>query len=59
MGDWFNIRRLLEPIGNILPARAEAKHDAKPEDPAAARVSLKETHPRKARCGLPESLKGP
>jgi hypothetical protein len=55
MGDWFNIRRLLEPIGNILPARAEAKHDAKPEDPAAARVSLKETHPRKARCGLPES----
>mgnify|MGYP006288992843 FL=1 len=26
--DWFNTRRLLEPIGNIPPAEAEARHDA-------------------------------
>ncbi len=26
--DWFNHRRLLEPIGNIPPAEAEANHDA-------------------------------
>jgi putative transposase len=24
--DWFNQRRLLEPIGNIPPAEAEARH---------------------------------
>jgi putative transposase len=24
--DWFNTRRLLEPIGNIPPAEAEARH---------------------------------
>ena len=26
--DWFNNRRLLEPIGNILPAKAEERHHA-------------------------------
>jgi hypothetical protein len=26
--DWFNNRRLLEPIGNIPPAEAEARYDA-------------------------------
>ena len=26
--DWFNNRRLLEPIGNIPPAEAEADHHA-------------------------------
>ncbi len=26
--DWFNNRRLLEPIGNIPPAKAEANFDA-------------------------------
>lgn len=26
--DWFNHRRLLEPIGNIPPAEAEARHYA-------------------------------
>jgi putative transposase len=26
--DWFNHRRLLEPIGNIPPAEAEALYDA-------------------------------
>jgi len=25
-GDWFNNRRLLEPIGNIPPAEAEARY---------------------------------
>jgi len=34
--DWFNHRRLLEPIGNIPPAEAEAKHYAELEDQAAA-----------------------
>ena len=24
--DWFNHRRLLEPIGNIAPSEAEARH---------------------------------
>jgi transposase InsO family protein len=28
MVDWFNNRRLLEPIGNIPPAEAEAIHYA-------------------------------
>jgi putative transposase len=27
-GDWFNNRRLLEPIGNIPPAEAEKRHYA-------------------------------
>lgn len=26
--DWFNNRRLLKPIGNIPPTRAEARHYA-------------------------------
>jgi putative transposase len=35
--DWFNKRRLLEPIGNIPPAEAEAAYDAHLElTPAAA-----------------------
>lgn len=35
--DWFNNRRLLEPIGNIPPAEAEANHYAMLDDmPAAA-----------------------
>jgi transposase InsO family protein len=34
--DWFNHRRLLEPIGNIPPAEAEAKHYAELEDHAVA-----------------------
>ncbi|RSV32652.1 IS3 family transposase, partial [Sphingomonas sp. ABOLE] len=29
--DWFNHRRLLEPIGNILPAEAEANYYAAAE----------------------------
>ncbi|MER8621950.1 IS3 family transposase [Mesorhizobium sp. M1409] len=34
--DWFNNRRLLEPIGNIPPAEAEERYYAMLEDPAIA-----------------------
>jgi len=34
--DWFNNRRLLEPIGNIPPAEAEALYYAAMEEPALA-----------------------
>ncbi|MER9001771.1 IS3 family transposase [Mesorhizobium australicum] len=34
--DWFNNRRLLEPIGNIPPAEAEERYYAMLEDPAMA-----------------------
>jgi putative transposase len=34
--DWFNNRRLLEPIGNIPPAEAEAKYYAALDQPAMA-----------------------
>jgi putative transposase len=34
--DWFNTRRLLEPIGNVPPAEAEARYYARVEAPALA-----------------------
>lgn len=34
--DWFNHRRLLEPIGNIPPAEAEERHYAELETRAVA-----------------------
>jgi transposase InsO family protein len=34
--DWFNHRRLLEPIGSIPPAEAEARYYALLEEPALA-----------------------
>ena len=34
--EWFNNRRLLEPIGNIPPAEAEARYYATLEEPAMA-----------------------
>jgi putative transposase len=34
--DWFNNRRLLEPIGNVPPAEAEARYYAQAEVPALA-----------------------
>jgi transposase InsO family protein len=34
--DWFNHRRLLEPIGNMPPAEAEARYHAELEAPALA-----------------------
>ena len=34
--DWFNHRRLLEPIGNIPPAEAEERYYAMLDEPAMA-----------------------
>ena len=34
--DWFNHRRLLEPIGNIPPAEAEVHYYAMMDEPAMA-----------------------
>jgi putative transposase len=34
--DWFNSRRLLEPIGGIPPAEAEARYYAQAESGAMA-----------------------
>ena len=34
--DWFNHRRLLEPIGNIPPAEAEVRYNAQIAGPAIA-----------------------
>ena len=34
--DWFNNRRILEPIGNIPPAEAEERYYAMLEEPAMA-----------------------
>jgi transposase InsO family protein len=34
--DWFNHRRLLEPIGNVPPAEAEARYYDRPEEQALA-----------------------
>jgi putative transposase len=34
--DWFNRRRLLEPIGNILPAEAEKNYYAAMDNIAMA-----------------------
>ena len=36
MGNWFNYRRLLEPIGNIPPAEAEQRYYAMLEQLAMA-----------------------
>jgi hypothetical protein len=37
--DWFNNRRLLEPIGNIPPAEAEAAYYADMQEQASQRDS--------------------
>ena len=34
--DWFNYRRVLEPIGNIPPADAEERYYAMLDEPAMA-----------------------
>lgn len=34
--DWYNNRRLLEPIGNMPPGEAEARYHARIEAPALA-----------------------
>lgn len=48
--DWFNNRRLLEPIGNIPPAEAEARYYASQNTPAMA-ASLKPNSLRGSRSG--------
>ncbi len=40
--DWYNTRRLLEPIGNVPPAEVEARHYAQPK-PAVMAACLKPT----------------
>jgi hypothetical protein len=37
--NWFNHRRLLEPIGNIPPAEAEARYYALNDQAAMAAIS--------------------
>ena len=41
--DWFNNRRLLEPIGNIPPAEAEAAYYAALEEPQHSQPDLNKT----------------
>jgi len=48
--DWFNNRRLLEPIGNIPPAEAEARYYVQLEEPAIA-AWLKQNSLRQTRRG--------
>lgn len=40
--DWFNFRRLLEPIGNVPPAEAAAAYHARLQEPWIAPNSLRE-----------------
>jgi hypothetical protein len=47
--DWFNNRRLLEPIGHVPPAEAEAAYYAALEKPAALAAWLKPTSLREIR----------
>ena len=49
--DWFNTRRLLEPIGHIPPAEAEAPLLRRAGDPACRGVGLKPTCLRETRRG--------
>src|SRR3954449_2152630 len=61
--DWFNHRRLLEPIGNLPPAEAEARYYAQREGPARAAGSkpkcLRETR-RGSVAGIQDHhLEGP
>jgi hypothetical protein len=48
--DWYNHRRLLEPIGNMPPAEAEARYYAQLETPAMA-ACLKLTGLRQTQGG--------
>ena len=49
--DWFNNRRLLEPIGNIPPAEAEAAYYAQLAMTRYRRVGLKQNGLRETRRG--------
>jgi putative transposase len=48
--DWFNNRRLMEPIGNIPPAEAEERYYAMLDEPAMA-ARLKPNSLRSTRSG--------
>lgn len=48
--DWFNTRRLLKPIGNVLPAEAEQRYHARRGNAAMA-ACPKETDLRQTRGG--------
>ena len=56
--DWFNNRRLLEPIGNVPPTEAEANHHAALETEAMA-AELKSISLRQTRRGssCPDSVR--
>ena len=49
--DWFNNRRLLEPIGNIPPAEAEERYYAMLEQAAAGGVTSNQIGLRQTRGG--------
>jgi transposase len=55
--DWFNYRRLLEPIGNIPPAEAEKQYYARLDAPAMA-AYLKRNGLCQTRCGSNHSTDG-
>ena len=55
--DWFNNRRLLEPIGFIPPAEAEERYFAMLNDPAMA-ASFKQNGLRQSRSGSTLAFKG-
>jgi transposase InsO family protein len=49
--DWFNTRRLLEPIGYVPPAEYEASYEARVQFPESEAVDLKIEPPGGARNG--------
>jgi len=59
--DWFNKRRLLEPVGNIPPAEAEARYYEQINEsamvarlkPTRLRQTRRGSHPRQPRPNLP------
>ena len=53
--DWFNNRRLLEPIGNIPPAEAETRYYAQLEEPAFGGIGLNRNSLRQTRGGSARS----
>ena len=57
--DWFNNRRLLEPIGNIPPAEAEAAYYAQLEMTRYRRVELKQNGLRETRGGSTPAIAVP
>ncbi len=49
--DWFNNRRLLEPIGNIPPAEAEARYYAQLEEARHRSIEFRRNGLRRSRRG--------